>query len=159
MEEENMETSPSLTRAQCYVMKWAGTFWGAGFCSCFPLVYPSTTERDAEQPVSCLMIRGRVKHLLCPFLNNVPTLSKGVVYKHLTFAEAGILASTAGLLLGRWVHIKEAIMPVGRGGRTGNSSCSGSAKFYNSLDECKKKHFIFALKGAKFNSSNTAELL
>lgn len=48
-------------------------------------------------------------------------------------------------------------MPVGRGGRTGNSSSSASAKFYNSLDECKKKHIIFALKGAKFNSSNTAE--
>lgn len=48
-------------------------------------------------------------------------------------------------------------MPMGRGGRTENSSCSASAKFYYSLDEGKIKHFIFALEGAKFNFSNTAE--
>lgn len=75
--------------------------------------------------------------------SEAPRLCKGVWYKHLTFAEAGILASTAGLLLGQWVHTKEAIMPVGRGGRTGNSSCSASAKFYNSLDKCKKKKAFY----------------
>lgn len=104
----------------------------------------------------------RAKHLLCPFLIHVLTLCKGVEYKHLTSAEAGILASTAALLLGQGVHIKEAIVPVGRGGRTGNSSCSASAKFYNSLDELKKKKkkaFYLCSQGGKFNSSNTAEQL
>lgn len=122
---------------------------GTGVCGCLPLAYPQSVERDAEQSVSCLVIRDKVKHLLCSFLINVTTLCKGVGYKHLTFAEAGILASTAGLLLGQWVHIKEAIVPVGRRGRTGNSSCSASAKFYNSLEKCKNKAFYLCSQGGK----------
>lgn len=47
---------------------------------------------------------------------------------------------------------KRAIVLVGRGGKTGNSSCSASAKFYNSLDECKKKKkkaFYLCSQGGK----------
>lgn len=146
-----METSSSLTRPELCVMKWAGISWGTGFQSCFPLVCPQSIERDSELPGD----QGQSEALLIFFSYQCPYVVQRCRVQTSDLCRGWYTGKHSWLVAGAVSSHKRGHR---RGRRTGNSRCSASAKFYNSLDECKKKrHFIFALKGAKFNSSNTAE--